>query len=176
MGKRSRHHWPASKDLLDDYLNKKSEAHTRSTCKEITLYLLRNDSKETGDHTKPKFKVIEQERLLDTCEEELESSTDTSLAGESITNALSAIGELIDHHSIRLRSNSTDGYNATDNKVKFNETRAFLFDSVPDLQDAIQKESFVEARKHRRHGQMYSLNEGRDLLDKLTLDDKEENG
>ncbi len=172
VGKRTRHHWPASKELLDDYLNKKSEARRRSTCKEITLYLLRNDSKETGDHTKPRFKVIKQERFLETCEEELESSTDTSLTGDSITNTLSAISEIIDNHSVRLRSNSTDGYNSIDNKVKLNETRAFLFDSVPDIQDAIQKESFVEARKHRRHGQMYSLNEGRDLLEKLTFEDK----
>ncbi len=181
QSKGCRKQWPATKDLLDDYLNKKSETRRRSSCKEITLHLLRNDSKQPGDHTKPKFKVIEEERsltientFLGTFEEAKQSKEAPCYTYCNITNTLSAISELIEKHPIRLRSTSTDGYNAIDNKVRLNESKAFIFDSVPDLQDAIQKESFAEARKQRRHGQMYSLNESHKLLEKLSLNGKED--
>ncbi len=33
-----------------------------------------------------------------------------------------------------------------------NETKAFLFDSTPDLKDAEEKEKFSRARRHKRRG------------------------
>ncbi len=171
---------PASKDLLDDYLHTKREARRRSSCKEIILQLLRTDTAETPDSNEPKFHLIERQRRLTIANKLFESfaESEETLPDPvpnpfgSLTDTLCAYDEKLEKSPLRIRSHSADTYDATEVKVKANETKAFLFDSDPDLQDSFEKESFTAARRHRRRGAVWQSETERDvrlLLEKLKL-------
>ncbi len=171
---------PASKDLLDDYLFTKREARRRSSCKEIILQLLRTDTAETPDANEPKFHLIERQRRLTIANKLFESfaESEETLPDPapnpfgSLTDTLCAYDERLEKSPLCLHSHSADTYDAAEVKVKANETKAFLFDSDPDLQDSFEKESFTAARRHRRRGAVWQSETERDvrlLLEKLKL-------
>ncbi len=172
---------PASKDLLDDYLYTKKEARRRSSCKEIILQLLRTDSGgEPQETQEPGFHLVERQRRLTIANKVLESfseSTESLPAPPpnpfgSLTDTLCAYDkELKEKCPLRYRSQSTEAYDSREVKVKVNETKAFLFDSNPELQDDLEEASYVTARRHRRGAVWHSETEKdvRKLLQKLKL-------
>ncbi len=173
----------ASKDLLDDYLNTKREARRRSSCKEIILQLLRTDSTDVPEATEPRFRLIERKRRLTIANKLMESFAEEVVEPlpclptpppnpfGSLTDTLCAYSEELGITSppARYRSHSAEGYSAAETKARVNETKAFLFDSTPNLQDEIQKESFKEARQHRRNAEAFTDSEVKQLLEKLRL-------
>ena len=150
----------SSKDLLDEYFERKKERR-RSSCKEITLQLLRQDTTEMTDPDEPRFRLLERQRRLTIANKLMESISDSceSLPGsptsygkklDSLTPGLSTVrgGRL----SLQLRSYSAEGYNPEDAKETRQETSALLFDSVPNLQDEEEMARFKMVRRNCRRG------------------------
>ena len=174
---------PGSKDLLDDYLARKKDARRRSSCKEITFQLLRQDTAEMKDPDEPRFRLLERQRRLTIANKLLESISDSceslsqlspNLLGTLTVDNLPS-GEELDlskSPSLRLRSRSAEGYDPTQVKDKTQETRALMFDSVPDLKDEEERHKFQAVRRNKRRGAVcYDEDNALSLLQNLNISD-----
>lgn len=169
-----REYRPGSKDLLDDYLARKKDARRRSSCKEITLQLMRQDTAEMTDPNEPRFRLLERQRRLTIANKLMESISDSCESLPPPTNPLdSLVADPLDKSpSLRLRSRSAEGYDASEVKDKVTEKKALLFDSTPDLLDDEEVAKFNAARRSRRRGAVcYDVDNALDLLKDLQLDD-----
>ena len=149
-----------SKDLLDDYFARKKDRR-RSSCKEITLQLLRQDTAEMTDPDEPRFRLLERQRRLTIANKLMESISDSC---ESLPDSTASHGKILDSLSTepssarggrlssQIRSYSAEGYNPEDAKEARQETSALLFDSVPNLQDEEEMTRFKMVRRNRRRG------------------------
>ncbi len=149
-----------SKDLLDDYFARKKDRR-RSSCKEITLQLLRQDTAEMTDPDEPRFRLLERQRRLTIANKLMESISDSC---ESLPESTASYGRTLDSLTTepgsarggrltsQIRSYSAEGYNPEDAKELRQETSALLFDSVPNLQDEEEMARFKMVRRNRRRG------------------------
>ena len=173
---------PGSKDLLDDYLARKRDARRRSSCKEITFQLLRQDTSEMKDPDEPRFRLLERQRRLTIANKLMESISDSceNLPMSPNLGTLRAENfpgeEEFDlsnkSPSLRLRSRSAEGYDPTQVKDKTQETRAMMFDSVPDLKDEEERQKFQAVRRSKRRGAVcYDMDNALSLLENLNISD-----
>ena len=150
----------SSKDLLDEYFERKKDRR-RSSCKEITLQLLRQDTAEMTDPDEPRFRLLERQRRLTIANKLMESISDSC---ESLPGSPTIHGKQLDllttkqstvrggRLSSQTRSYSAEGYDPDDAKETRQETSALLFDSVPNLQDEEEAARFRMVRKNCRRG------------------------
>ena len=173
---------PGSKDLLDNYLARKRDARRRSSCKEITFQLLRQDTSEMKDPDEPRFRLLERQRRLTIANKLMESISDSC---ENLPMSPNPFGTLTAENipteedfdvqkspSLRLRSRSAEGYDPTQVKDKTQETRAMMFDSVPDLKDEEERQKFQAVRRSKRRGAVcYDMDNALSLLENLKISD-----
>ena len=74
--------------------------------------------------------------------------------------------------SWRLRSHSAEGYDPSEVKDSCQETRAMMFDSVPDFKDEEERLKFQTIRRNKQHGAVcINEDDALSLLQRLNISD-----
>ena len=145
----------------------KTRLRRRSSCKELTLYIMRRESVNV-DQNKPIFRTIETLRRMSmqqTTTEETISATASPLDSPMVARKRISVST----QSSITRSLSAEGYDADEVREQQWDAHTLMFDSVPDLSADDSHERIAALKKNRRGAVCYDLDHAAVLLGNLNL-------
>ena len=157
------------RNRLDDQRHK-HKLRRRSSCKELTLRIMRRESVAV-DQNQPLFRTIESLRRMSMQQSMAEDSAPCS----PMDSPMVARRRLpVASPTPMIRSLSAEGYDAANQKEQQRDAHTMMFDSVPDLTADDSHERIASLKKNRRGAVCYDLDHAAVLLQNLNLELDEE--
>ena len=160
-----------TRNRLDDH-RLKNRLRRRSSCKELTLHIMRRES-VTVDQNKPLFRTIESLRRM-SMQQSMAEEPPSATASPMDSPVVARRRLPVSPQPCITRSLSAEGYNAEDLKEQQWDAHTMMFDSVPDLTADDSHERVAALKKNRRGAVCYDLDHAAVLLGNLNLEIEED--